>query len=83
MSLRIKIRVTLNGNDAKRELMFDGRKVEDFTYDDAAAFALGLAEALRNQPKEPVQVEIERELITLSHQEAIETAMQVMSSLRW
>lgn len=83
MTLRIKIRVTLHGNEARRELMFDGRKVEDFTYDDAAAFALGLAEALRTQPKEPVQVEIDGDLITLSHQEAIETAMQVTSSLRW
>lgn len=83
MNNRIKIRVTMCGAVSQRELMLDGRKVADFDYHDAAALARGLLEALEIAPREPVPVIIDGEEITLPFAEAIDTAMQALSSLRW
>lgn len=83
MNNRIKIRVTMCGAVSQRELMLDGRKVSDFDYHDAAALARGLLEELEIAPREPVPVIIDGEEITLPFAEAIDTAMQALSSLRW
>ncbi|MGN6773176.1 MAG: hypothetical protein ACTHJQ_25505 [Rhizobiaceae bacterium] len=74
----IRIRVTLNGKEPRRELMVENMKIADVSRDDTADMIRDALEAVcAGKTWVPVQG------LTASRAETIEFGMQAFSSLRW
>jgi hypothetical protein len=82
MSERVYIRVTMNGNEAKRELIADQMKITDLDYRDIATAIIEVTKTLRHG-KSDVTVTIGDKVLEMSFVEALDFVMQATSSLRW
>ena len=82
MSDRVYVRVTMDGQTAKRELIADQMKIADVTYQDVATSVIEVTKILRHGKGEVV-MNIGPRTVEMSFVDALDYVMQATSSLRW
>lgn len=83
MTDRVRIRVSLTGKEPAYELMVEGRKVRDMSWEAVQGLATWAIDILRRMsPSNKLVIEGE-EVTDLSWIEALELGVQATSTLRW